>query len=202
MAGRGLVHGPLGPNAVHLCVDMQRLFGPGFPWEVPWLMRILPAVEAICAHRPDRTIFTRFLPVAKPEDARGAWRRYYAKWAEVTLDRIGAEAAALIPPLDRFVPPARVVDKRVYSPWLRPDLDLLLRAGRVDTLAVTGGETDVCVLATALGAIDRGLRVVLVADALCSSSDRTHDDLMDVYLNRFDVQIEVVETEELLAAWA
>ena len=36
MAARGLVHGPLGENCLHLCVDMQRLFALGGPWAVPW----------------------------------------------------------------------------------------------------------------------------------------------------------------------
>ena len=64
MAAQGLVHGALGDNTLHLCVDMQRLFGPGYPWAVPWLEKVLPVIEALCAHRPDRTIFSRFVPTA------------------------------------------------------------------------------------------------------------------------------------------
>ncbi|NGM46140.1 cysteine hydrolase [Rhodobacter sp. SGA-6-6] len=201
MAKPGLIHGPLRPDAVHLCVDMQRLFAEGSPWEVPWLARILPAVEAVCAHRPDRTVFTRFIPPATPGEAGGSWRLYWRKWEEMTLKAKGGGMVGLVPALDRFAPPARVVDKKVYSPWLDPALDAALREMGTDTLIVTGGETDVCVLATALGAIDRGFRLVMVTDALCSSSDRTHDDLMEVYLHRFSVQIETAETEEVLAAW-
>jgi hypothetical protein len=40
----GLRFGPLGPNAVHLCVDMQTLFAERTAWHVPWLERVLPAV--------------------------------------------------------------------------------------------------------------------------------------------------------------
>ena len=36
MAG-GFIHGPLGADCLHLCVDMQRLFGPGSAWAAPWL---------------------------------------------------------------------------------------------------------------------------------------------------------------------
>jgi isochorismatase family protein len=54
----------------------------------------------------------------------------------------------------------------------------------------TGGETDVCVLATMLGAIDWGFRVILVTDALCSSADETHNAMMNVYMNRFGEQVE------------
>lgn len=46
------------------------------------------------------------------------------------------------------------------------------------------------VLATFLGAVDRGLRVVLVSNALCSSLDATHDALMALYLSRFNEQVE------------
>jgi len=70
----------------------------------------------------------------------------------------------------------------------------------VDTIIITGG--DVCVLATMLGAIDWGFRVILVTDALCSSADETHDAMMNVYLNRFGEQIECVTTETMLERWA
>lgn len=62
-------------------------------------------------------------------------------------------------------------------------------------------ETDVCVLASALGGIDRGYRVVLVRDALCSFVDETHDALMELYLTRFTEQLEVATAEEILESW-
>jgi nicotinamidase-related amidase len=59
----------------------------------------------------------------------------------------------------------------------------------------------VCVLATVLGAIDYGYRVFLVTDALCSSSDATHDALLTLYHQRFAQQVETVETETVLSNW-
>src|SRR5690606_36392277 len=131
----------------------------------------------------------------------GTWRRYYEKWEAVTSDYTGPEALDLLPELSRYAPPAKIIDKSVYSPWLTPALDQLLSLGQVDTIFLTGGETDICVLATALGAIDRGFRLILIKAALCSSSDRTHDELMDLYASRFDTQIEVFNTDTLLANW-
>jgi nicotinamidase-related amidase len=81
-------------------------------------------------------------------------------------------------------PPARYFDKHVYSPWTGSDLHRQLRGAGIDTLIVTGRETDVCVLATMMGAVDWGFRVLLVTDALCSSADETHDAMMNVYENR------------------
>ena len=201
MAAEGLVHGPLGDGCVHLCVDMQRLFGPGYPWQVPWLEKVLPAVAALSDHRPESTIFTRFIPARRAGEGQGAWARYYRRWASVTLEAVGDDAVRLMPDLEHFVPPAAVVDKNVYSPWTEGRLDHLLAGSGVDTVVISGGETDVCVLATALGAIDRGLRVVLATDALCSSSDETHDALMELYRIRFSEQVEAARTEEILEYW-
>jgi nicotinamidase-related amidase len=106
-----------------------------------------------------------------------------------------------VPELARFVPPARVLDKAVYSPWTEGRLDALVEAAGIRTVVVSGGETDICVLAAMLGAIDRGLRVVLVEDAVCSSTDDTHDALMRLYRTRFSQQVEIAGTAEVLSAW-
>ncbi len=186
---------------MHLCVDMQRLFAPGGPWAVPWAQRILPVIEELVARLARHTLFTRFIPAARPGEGPGMWARYYRRWAAVTLANIDPALVELMPSLARFAPPAKILDKHVYSPWTEGGLDALLIGSGIDTLVITGGETDVCVLATALGAIDRGFRVILVADALCSSSDETHDALMELYLTRFSEQIEVASTEDVLDHW-
>jgi nicotinamidase-related amidase len=119
----------------------------------------------------------------------------------MTIDRIGPDMVGLVPELAAFVPPARIFDKSVYSPWTGSNLHQQLRSVHIDTLIITGGETDVCVLSTMLGAIDWGFRVILVQDALCSSADETHDAMMDVYMSRFGEQVETVRTETLLENW-
>ena len=117
MATQGLVHGPLGGNCLHICVDMQLLFAPGGPWAVPWMEKVLPAIVELVAKYPERTLFSRFIPAERPGEAPGTWSRYYRRWADVTLARIDIGLVELVPLLARFVPPAKVIDKRVYSPW-------------------------------------------------------------------------------------
>jgi len=202
MAAIGLVHGPLGPNCLHLCIDMQAMFLPGAPWGTPWMERVLPAVEELAARHARRTVFTRFVPAADPDTPPGAWKRYYRKWESLTLRRVAPELVDLVPALARLAPPATVLDKRVYSPWTEGRLDALLGSGRIDTLVVSGGETDVCVLATVLGAVDRGYRVVVAADAVCGSADTTHDAVMTLYASRFSEQVEVAATQDILSAWS
>jgi nicotinamidase-related amidase len=43
--------------------------------------------------------------------------------------------------------------------------------------------------------------VIVVEDALCSSSDEGHDALMTIYRTRFSEQIEVMHQAEVLSLW-
>jgi nicotinamidase-related amidase len=189
---------PVGPAWVHLCVDMQRLFWPGTDWGLEWMPRVAPNIVAICERHPARTVFTRFVPAPRPGEGHGTWRRYYRRWASMTIQELGPEFVDLIPELRRFAPPAEVVDKPVYSPWLGSDLHARLRARGTDTLVITGGETDMCVLCTVLGAADHGYRTIVLRDALCSSSDAAHDATLDLFSRRFGQHIEVTTAEDIL----
>lgn len=188
-------------SCLHLCVDMQRMFAEDTDWCTPWMPRVLPRVERLVAAHPDRTIFTRFLPADHPGEGRGTWASYYKRWATMTRVNLDSDLIDLVPPLARFTPPAEVLDKRVYSPWLGTDLDERLQAWGIDTLIVTGAETDVCVLAAVLGGVDLGYRIVLVTDGLCSSCDEAHDALMVMYRMRYGHQVETLTTEEVLERW-
>ena len=197
-----LPFGPLGKRTIHLCIDMQNLFALDTPWHTPWMARVLPVVARIAGRHPERTVFTRFIPPQRPEQMPGSWRRYYERWRDLTRERLEPRLLDLVPPLAALAPPATVIDKRFYSPFAEPGLpDLLSRCG-ADSLVMTGAETDVCVLAAVLDAIDLGYRVVLATDALCSSSDQTHDALLTLYRNRFGQQIETAESGTILASWA
>jgi nicotinamidase-related amidase len=192
---------PIPDTAVHLCVDMQRMFVEDTEWRTPWAARVLPVIERLREAKPERNVFTRFIPAARPGEGRGTWRGYWEKWSSMTLDALGPELVDLATPLQRFVPPGRLIDKHGYSPWFGTDLDPVLRRSGVDTLVVTGAETDVCVLAAVLGAVDLGYRVVVVKDGLCSSSDASHDRLIALYHERYGQQVEAAECAEVLDAW-
>jgi nicotinamidase-related amidase len=200
-AGSGLPFGPLTGRSIHLCIDMQGLFAEPTPWHTPWAAPVLPLIEEIVRHHAERTVFTRFLPPSSPEEMPGTWQRYYRRWREMTLERIDPELLELVPTLARWAPPAKIVDKRVYSPFVGRTLLSHLRECRADAIVITGAETDVCVLAAVLGAVDFGYRVVIASDAICSSADATHDALLKLYESRFSEQIEIAETELILASW-
>lgn len=196
-----MVDTPLTERSVHLCVDMQRLFSEDGPWPTPWLERVLPAVVAIAERFPERTVFTRMIPPYRPEQMPGVWNAYYSKWRKATREALDPHLVDLVPPLCDLVPPATIMNKTRYSAFAFSSLARLLSSRHVDALVVTGAETDMCVLATVLGAIDRGYRVVIAEDAVCSFSDAGHDALIRLYQQRFSVQIETATHEEILKSW-
>jgi nicotinamidase-related amidase len=188
-------------DAVHLCIDMQNIFARGGIWETPWMERVLPAIVDICERYTARTVFTRFITPLQPEDRPGRWRRYFTKWKRATRRELPAEYLELVPALSRFAPPAAVIDKPAYSAFAESALASFLQEKHVGTVVVSGAETDVCVLASVLDAVDLGFRVVIVEDALCSSSDAGHDALMTMYRSRFSEQIELINLDHLHALW-
>ncbi|MGE0752097.1 MAG: cysteine hydrolase family protein [Variibacter sp.] len=192
---------PLTARTIHLCLDMQRLFSPEGPWPTPWMKRVLPVVVEIAARFPERTVFTRFITPEHRDDMPGMWRRYYAKWTDTTRERVDLRFLELVPELARFSPPAAVVDKTRYSAFSAPQLLPLLQEREADGLIITGSETDVCVLSTIMSAVDFGYRVILVRDAVCSSSDEGHDALLDVYHRRYSEQVETADAQDVLSRW-
>jgi nicotinamidase-related amidase len=187
-------------NWRHICVDMQRMFAEDTPWRVAWMEAISPQVVEVASRHSERTIFTRFCPPARPSDAHGMWRGYYEKWWMMTAEHLPPEMLGLVPELARLSPPATIFDKHVYSPWMDGRLHAGLTNEAVDTLVVTGGETDVCVLATVLGGIDLGYRVIILKDAVCSGTDETHDASLELLGSRFSAQVELMLTADFLAS--
>jgi nicotinamidase-related amidase len=185
---------------VHVCVDMQLLFAPGEEWGLEWLPRVLPRIIRLCEADPSRTIFTRFIPARRPGEGQGRWRDYYERWADLTLEARGGELIELVPDLRRFAPPAEVIDKPVYSPWLSSGLRSLLEERHFRTLLISGGETDMCVLSTVLGAVDWGYRTILITDCVCSASDEAHDAMLRLFSKRYNQHVETATVEEVLEA--
>ena len=192
---------PLTQRTLHLCVDMQRLFSPEGPWPTPWMARVLPVVADLAGRHPERTVFSRFIPPERPTDMPGMWQRYYTRWKTATREALDVNLLALAPPLAKLCPPATVVDKTRYSAFAESQLLYHLQARKADGLIISGSETDVCVLATVLSAVDLGYRVIVVRDGVCSSSDEGHDALMTMYHRRYTEQIEVADAATIMERW-
>jgi nicotinamidase-related amidase len=192
---------PLGPRTLHVVVDMQRVFAEATDWRVPAIAEVTQPILALVRAQPRETVFTRFMTPSSIENATGDWQRFYARWQSVVRDRMDAAMFDLMEPFAGFVPPAEVCDKTTFSAFASADFVASLAKRGTQTLILSGVETEVCVLATALDAVDRGLHVVLATDALTSWSAAGHRAALEAVYPRFDQQIESATVASILAAW-
>ncbi len=197
----GLKFGPVGPGAIHLCVDMQLMFAVGTKWSTPAIWDAVPAIKSICARFAAHTIFTRFICPHDLSETSGQWTRFYAESTSMLCNAMNPAMLGLLPELMEFSPPAAIIDRHVFSAFASPELRKILTEGSINTLMISGIETDVYVLATTLSAIDQGYRVILVRDALASSNAEGQRAAIEAVFPRFDQQIELIDTETLLRNW-
>lgn len=190
---------PLGDRAVHLVVDMQGMFMQG-RWTVPGADLIAPRIVALVEAMPGRTLFTRFVVPPTADHATGQWRHYYRHWHDYTGAELPPDLVDVAPPLARFATPQNTVDKPTHSAFEAPALMRALAGLGAETLVVTGAETDVCVLGTIMGGVDRGFHIVAVSDAMASSSAEGHAATLAHILPRFAQQVDIATTAEVLAA--
>ena len=191
----------LGPRTLHVVVDMQRVFAEATDWRVPAITAVMDPILALVRAHPRATVFTRFMTPATIDQASGDWQRFYGRWRAVVGDRMDRAMLDLMQPLAGFSPPAEVCDKTTYSAFASAEFAASIAKRGTQTLVLSGVETDVCVLATALDAVDSGLHVVLAADALTSWSEAGHRAALESIYPRLDQQIEIATTAAILAAW-
>ena len=187
-------------NTLHVVVDMQAIFAEPTEWYTAGLLDILPQVLELTRARIDRTLFARFMTPSRPGAAQGRWETFYQHHASVT--ELPPRFLELVEPLRSLASPATVIDKNTYSVFGAPAFEAYLAASRIDTLVITGVETDVCVLASVFDAVDRGLRVIIPADAVASSSAEGHSAVVTRILPRLKHQIDVSTVPLVLEAWA
>jgi len=161
-----------------LVVDMQRGFlEPGQAMEVPPARDTLPVIRALvdgfrAGGLP--VVFTAFVyspavpllvgelhPEHKPA-APGARRGFGLPSSCCLEGDPSTEIVEALRPRDG----EPVIRKRWYDAFAGSELDGALRARGIASLVVTGTMTDICVLATVVGAFNREYRITVVEDGV------------------------------------
>jgi len=78
-------------------------------------------------------------------------------------------------------PTELLVPKRRFSAFFKTGLEEVLRERDVDTLAIAGVATHVCVLMTAMDGICHDFRVIVVEDCCASYRAEIHQDTVRIY---------------------
>jgi ureidoacrylate peracid hydrolase len=159
-------------------VDMQRGFvEPGQAMEVPPARDTVPVIRALIeAFRAARlpVVFTAFVYSPEVPLLAGELHPEHRPAAPGAPRGFGIPSSCClegdpsVEVIDALEPRTGepVIRKRRYDAFSGSDLDGALRARGITSLVVTGTMTDICVLATVVGAFNREYRVTVVDDAV------------------------------------
>lgn len=92
----------------------------------------------------------------------------------------GTEEAEVVDDL-KPEPTDMVLPKRRFSAFFKTDLDQTLRTLGVDTIAVAGITTEVCVLMTAMDGLCHDFSVIILEDGCASRSRTFHEACLNLY---------------------
>ena len=155
--------------------DLQRGITGNYPFAarvVPPVTELLPRARAAGA----LVVFVRFAFRGNGADllpGNELYRSFYDAGDAFHEGSAGTEPALPVAAEDV------VVLKRRTSAFAGTDLDLVLRARHVDTLAVSGVATSAMVAATCYDAADRGYRVTVLRDGCADGDAAVHDFFVD-----------------------
>ena len=196
-----------------LVVDMQRGFlEPGEAMEVAPARAAIPAIRSLLAAFRARSlpvVFTEFTyspsvpllvgelhPEHRPA-APGGPRGFGVPSSSClegdpsarTVEALAPQAAEL------------VVRKRWYDGFAGTELDGALRARGVTSLVITGTMTDICVLATVVGAFNREYRVTVVEDAVATLWPEIQRATLDIVGRAFGRVVSSRQVLDTLSTW-
>ena len=196
-----------------LVVDMQRGFlDPGEAMEVPPARETVPVIRRLLDRfRAKRlpVVFTEFTyseaapllvgrlhPEHRPAPS-GAPRGFGRPSASCLEGTPSAETIDALRP----GPGELVVRKRWYDGFAGTPLDGALRARGVTALVVTGTMTDICVLATVVGAFNREYRVLVVEDGVSTLWPPIQHAALDIVGRAYGRVVSSQEILDTVAAW-
>lgn len=196
-----------------LVVDMQRGFvDPGEAMEVPPARDAVPRIRSLvelfrAKGRP--VVFTEFVyservpllvGLLHPEHRRaaaGSARGFGRPSSSCHEDDPSSSTVAALAPADDEL----VIRKRWYDAFAGTALDGALRARGVDTLVVTGTMTDICVLATVVGAFNREYRVTVVEDAVTTLRPDIQRATLDIIARAYGRVTSAKEVADEVGTW-
>ncbi len=194
-------------------VDMQRAFlDPGEAMEVPPARDIVPQIQLLLdLFRGKRlpVIFTEYtysedIPILvgllHPEHRRAApgAPRGFGRPSSSCL--VGEANVHLVPELAPQ-PGELVVTKHYYDGFNGTTLDAALRSRSVTHLVLTGTMTDICVLATVIGGMNREYRMTVVDDGTATLWPEVQRATLDIIRRAYARVLTTKQIAEEIARW-
>ena len=179
---------------------MQQIFLEPGPWYTEAGLALLPKIEQLVCARNLPTIFTKFITPSTTSEAIGSWKTYYEFWHQVTKEEAGGKWLALHTSLQKFAHSENTFEKTTYDAFASGSFRSSIEKANPSALVFSGIETDVCVLATVLTAVDLGYRTIIAKDAVTSSDLDSHNACFEFLFPRYSQQIEIATVAAILSA--
>jgi biuret amidohydrolase len=194
-------------------VDMQRAFlDPGEAMEVPPARDIVPQIQSLIDLFRGRrlpVVFTEFtysesVPVLvgllHPEHQRaapGAQRGFGRPSSSCLLGEANVRVVPELAPQTGEL----VVTKHYYDGFNGTALDAALRSRGVTHLVLTGTMTDICVLATVIGGMNREYRMTVVEDGTATLWPEIQRATLDVIRRAYARVLTAKQVAEEIGRW-
>ena len=173
-----------------LIMDVQQSIADRFRGEAGYLPRLATAADAARgAGIRDIYVTIAFRP-GYPEVSQR--NRTFAGIAG-TGRYIDGDPGSLIHPAVAPAPGEAVINKRRVSAFAGSDLDMVLRAGEVDSLVLAGIATSGVVLSTLRQAADLDYRLTVLADGCLDADPEVHRVLLEKVFPRQAVVTSIAE---------
>ncbi|GAB6057905.1 cysteine hydrolase family protein [Desulfonatronum parangueonense] len=160
-------------NPALIVVDMQNDFVlPGAPATVAGARATIPAIRKLLDHarrQPWPVVHAIREHRADGSDVEYTRRELFGESGGICVT--GTPGARIVDELTPE-PGDYVLTKQRFSAFLGTELDLLLRRLQVETLVMAGTQYPNCIRATAMDALARDYRVVVVTDACSAQTTR------------------------------
>jgi nicotinamidase-related amidase len=196
-----------------LVVDMQRGFlDPGAPMEVPEARAIVPVVADLVARFRRHGLavaFSQFVycpaapllvgdlhPEHRPTVPGGP-----TGFGHPSSSCLAGDPSVDVVPALAPAPGELAVRKHWYDAFAGTPLDGALRARGVRSLVITGTMTDICVLATVVGAFNREYRVTVVEDGVATLWPEIQRATLDIVRRAYGRVVPSKVVAEEIAAW-
>lgn len=177
-----------------IIIDMQNDFiAEGAPIECPGGKDIVPNIQRFRKWAKENSI-----PVFYTQEMHRHQRIDYGLELERSEPLHCLEGTKGVEIIDELKPEddEYVIIKRRYSGFYLTDLEILMKAFNRNTLILTGAATNVCVYSTALDAMQRDTKVIVLSDGVAGTSVELHE----AFLKNIDYVIgDVVTVDELIA---
>lgn len=206
---RGRLHAKerlIGRRTALAVIDLQTGFmAPGMPGEVAMARAIVPTVNRLASAVRAAGGVVAWVTIVFPPTIFDDWSTLFGNGeASAGVRRVseplieGGAGTKLWPDLQPAPGDLRI-NKNRFSAFLpgSSDIEAQLRARGIDTVLISGTQTNVCCDASARDAMMRNFSVVMVADANAAPSDALHNATLSSLVSAF---ADVMSADEVIAA--